>query len=415
MGHVYRVRHCQLAKQFALKVIAPAFAADSKARERFNAEAQIASEIAHPNIVSVVDFGEDPELGAYMVMELVEGEPVAVAEGSGPLSIRRALDILAQVSDALDHIHRRGVIHGDIKAENLMLVEEPAASGTRRRRIVRLLDFGLAKRLGTTDTELNGTPHYLAPERCSGSPPTIASDIYALGVLGYVLITRTMPFDGNLAQILEKHVREAAPSLSESRGEAVDDSIETLIMRAIAKQPALRHPSATAFRYELNNVMHMLEMTRRRTSSNSLKLDRRADAAAQLFEQSMLAQVVVRSDDSIKLANSAFSLLIEAADQNLKHRSIYETPLGLWFPDLKKAIARVRRKHKPVEVRARRWSNELILWITPAPINEDVHLLLQNHPIEREPVRAGSASSSPTSGGTPSSNGGTNGGGSTPS
>src|SRR5690349_13241992 len=84
MGQVYRVRHAQLGKAFALKIISPAFAADSVARARFNQEAQLASEINHPNIVSVVDFGEDAKLGAYMVMELVEGEPLMFADGSGP-------------------------------------------------------------------------------------------------------------------------------------------------------------------------------------------------------------------------------------------------------------------------------------------------------------------------------------------
>jgi len=387
MGLVYRVRHCQLAKQFALKVIAPAFANDSSARERFNLEAQIASEISHPNIVSVVDFGEDAEHGAFMVMELVEGEPFAVADGSSPLSVRRALDLLAQVADALDHIHKRGVIHGDIKAENLMLVEEPAANGSRRRRLVRLLDFGLARRLGAQETELNGTPHYLAPERCTGAPASVASDIYAMGVLGYLLLTRSMPFEGNIAQILEAQVREAPPSIAKKRGEEIDESIETLVMRAMSKQPALRHPSAAAFRYELNNVMHMLEMTRRRQSSTSLKLDRKVDAAASLFEQSMLAQIVVRGDNTIRLANSAFGELVEDPGGTHRNRSLLDTPLALWVPDLKRALERVRRKHKPMELRARRWTNELTLWLTPAPVKEDIHILIQNHPIVREPVR----------------------------
>ncbi|HSD88443.1 MAG TPA: serine/threonine-protein kinase, partial [Kofleriaceae bacterium] len=313
MGQVYRVRHLHLAKQFALKVISPAFAGDSRARERFNVEAQLASEISHPNIVSVVDFGEDPEHGAYMVMELVEGEPFTVAEGSAPLGIRRALDVLAQVADALDHIHKRGVVHGDIKAENLMLVEEPAAGGARRRRTVRLLDFGLAKRLGAQDEELSGTPHYLAPERCTGGPATVATDVYALGVLGYLLFTRTMPFEGNLPEILDAQVHKAPQSLSERRGEPVDDSIETLIMRAMSKQSALRHQSAAAFRYELNNVMRMLEMTRRQ-ASGSAKIDRREAGAAMLFEQSVLAQVVVRGDGTIKLANKAFAALVGEPD-----------------------------------------------------------------------------------------------------
>src|SRR5437763_14103140 len=114
MGHVYKARHLQLGKPFALKVISPAFAADNTARERFNQEAKLASEITHPNIVSIVDFGEDPEFGAYMVMELIEGDPL-IADGAGPMSIKRACDTLAQVAEALDHIHRHGIVHGDIK------------------------------------------------------------------------------------------------------------------------------------------------------------------------------------------------------------------------------------------------------------------------------------------------------------
>ena len=104
MGHVYRARHLQLGKPFALKLIAPAFAEDTVARARFNQEAKLASEISHPNIVSVVDFGEDTQFGAYMVMELVEGTPL-VGAGTLPMTMRRALDVLAQVADALDHAH----------------------------------------------------------------------------------------------------------------------------------------------------------------------------------------------------------------------------------------------------------------------------------------------------------------------
>ncbi len=147
MGQVFKARHLQLGKAFALKLISPAFALDSAARARFNEEAKLASEISHPNIVSVVDFGEDATFGAYMVMELVEGEPM-INEGSAPMNVRRVCDILAQIADALDHIHRRGIVHGDVKADNIMLTVENGESnaGTRRRRVARLLDFGLARR-----------------------------------------------------------------------------------------------------------------------------------------------------------------------------------------------------------------------------------------------------------------------------
>src|SRR5580704_17709353 len=141
MGDVYRVRHVSLGKPFALKVISPAFANDGVARERFNHEAKLASEIIHANIVSIVDFGEDAELGAYMVMELVDGEPLL--DPSGPMPVRRALDVLAQVADALDCMHKRGNVHGDVKAENILLAAEvDSTHGSQRRRVVRLLDFG---------------------------------------------------------------------------------------------------------------------------------------------------------------------------------------------------------------------------------------------------------------------------------
>src|SRR4051812_40188769 len=205
MGHVYRARHIQLGKAFALKIISPAFAGDHAARTRFNQEAKLASEISHPNIVSVVDYGEDPQYGAYMVMELVEGDSL-VATGSLPMSVKRALDVLAQVADALEHIHKRGIIHGDVKAENIMLTTESGGNSSpeaRRRRVVRLLDFGLARRPepGEGEEGVSGSPHYLAPERAAGGPPSVSSDIYALGVLGYLLLTGTLPFDGKVVEV----------------------------------------------------------------------------------------------------------------------------------------------------------------------------------------------------------------------
>src|SRR6185503_1672522 len=130
----------------------------------------------------VVDFGEDEQFGAYMVMELVEGEPL-ISEGAGAMSVRRACDILSQIADALEHIHKRGIVHGDVKADNIMLTTETggaATNGARRRRIARLLDFGLARRGAGAEQEdeVNGSPHYLAPERASGGPPSVAADVY---------------------------------------------------------------------------------------------------------------------------------------------------------------------------------------------------------------------------------------------
>ncbi|CAN5210559.1 hypothetical protein BH11MYX1_BH11MYX1_21100 [soil metagenome] len=225
MGQVYRVRHLQLGKPFALKVIAPAFANDSVARARFNHEAKLASEITHANIVSIVDFGEDPALGAYMVMELVDGE--RLLDGTGAqMPVRRAIDVLSQVADALDHLHKRGIVHGDVKAENIMLqTEADETHGTRRRRIVRLLDFGLAQSIDAATEGLSGSPAYVAPERVQGGPASVLTDVYALGVLGYLLFTRTLPFNGAMMEVLTAHLDQLAPTMSSRRGEQLDAAL----------------------------------------------------------------------------------------------------------------------------------------------------------------------------------------------
>lgn len=264
MGLVYEARHVQLGRPLALKTISPQYALDAAARARFHQEARLASEIIHPNIVTVIDYGEDRHIGPFMVMELATGETLAQIARGRKLPIKRACDLLGQVCDALAQIHARGIVHGDIKAENILVVDEHV--GTRRRRVAKLLDFGLARRITsmqTTSDVVTGTPHYIAPERASGAPATVASDVYALGILGYLLIAGSLPFDGDATDVMVQHVRTQPEPLSERRGEPVDPAIERLISRALSKDLHARHPSATAFRYELNNALDMLELSDR--------------------------------------------------------------------------------------------------------------------------------------------------------
>ncbi len=375
MGQVYRVRHAELGKLFALKVIAPWLASEHDARARFDLEARLASEITHPNIVSVIDFGHDPELGAFMVMELVDGDPLLEL---APISNRQALDVLGQIADALEHVHRRGIVHGDVKADNIMLAHEVAVSGTRRRRVVRLLDFGLARRLGYDERDVSGSPHYLAPERAGGGVATVATDIYALGVLGFLLFTGTLPFDGELVEILTAQVATAPPTLSARAGQPIDPAIEKLVATAMAKDPAERHASAAAFRYELNTVMDMLFGSRRRVrGTGSPRRDTPEDANAALFEMSLVPQALVESDGTIARANSAFAALVGWAPAAMIGTPLGDTALARWIPGCVGTVRRAFVGGRSIERRAvLSSSRSLVMWSAPTTLGDQVHVLI---------------------------------------
>jgi serine/threonine protein kinase len=393
MGCVYRARHLQLDKAFALKIISPTFADDSVARARFNQEARLASSISHPNIVSVVDFGEDERFGAYMVMELVEGEPL-VAPGRLPMTVRRACDVLCQIADALGHIHRCGIVHGDVKADNIMITAE--TTGARRRQVARLLDFGLARRSGPgEDGDVSGSPHYLAPERALGKPATIATDIYALGVLGYLLITGTLPFDGSIVEILLRQVQEDPEPPSQRLGEPVDAALEALVLRALAKDPAKRHADAAAFRYELNAVMEMLDLVKRKRSgpirTDGEREGGREAAITAAFERSRLPQALLSTDGAIAFHNKAFGKLIGERD-GAEGRHVADTSLAAVLPDLMGDVRRVHVEGKPRErsTRVERAPGQpplaVTAWLSPLSIPGcEVHLVVRVEELVERP------------------------------
>jgi len=393
MGHVYRARHIQLGKAFALKIISPAFATDNAARVRFNQEAKLASEISHPNIVSVVDFGEDSQFGAYMVMELVEGEPL-IAPGVLPMSVKRAIDVLGQVADALDHIHKRGIVHGDVKAENIMLTAEQTsqAGGARRRRVVRLLDFGLARRPEHHEEEgVSGSPHYLAPERAAGGPASVSSDVYALGVLGYLLLTGTLPYEGSVVEVLMAHINHTPEAIAVRRREEIDPAMESLIFRAMAKDPAQRHGSAAAFRYELNTVMDMLDMGRRRSrGSGAIPPENAREASiTQAFDRSRIPQAILSVDGLFVATNRAFNKLVNQDEKGCDGLVLSETTLTTFVPGLLRALRAVHVDGKPIERRAKvfrgndRPPYELSIWLSPLPIpGQEIHMLVRVEEID---------------------------------
>ncbi|MCP4227360.1 MAG: serine/threonine protein kinase, partial [Actinomycetia bacterium] len=174
MGRVLRVGHQVLGKAFALKLIRAPIASHPQIGERFYQEARLASSLSHVNICSIVDFGQDPTFGLFMVMELLEG--VSIYEKlrhDGPMAAKVACDIIWQVAQALHYIHGRSIVHGDIKSENILLNR----MGNKRGRLVKLLDFGLARvDVARKRRTVEGTPEYMAPERVMGEAASPRSD-----------------------------------------------------------------------------------------------------------------------------------------------------------------------------------------------------------------------------------------------
>jgi hypothetical protein len=238
MGEVWRAVDEVLARDVAVKVLRPEYAADEDFLARFRAEARNAAMLSHHGIARVYDYGEDD--CPYLVMELVPGEPIsALLRREGRLPVDLALGVVAQVGAALGAAHAAGVVHRDVKPANLILTPD----GT-----VKITDFGIARALGapslTRTGEVMGTASYLAPEQVSGGRGTAASDVYSLGVVAYECLSGVRPFrDQDPLAIAVAHLKEEPPPLPEEIPQAARD----LVLSALAKDPADRPAGAVEF------------------------------------------------------------------------------------------------------------------------------------------------------------------------
>ena len=251
MGAVYLAEHSLLGRQAAIKVLQPALSRDQVIVQRFFNEARAATAIADPGIVQIFDFGYHTDGSAYIVMELLEGEPLdRRVERLGRLQPVDALRILRQVASSLAAAHARGIVHRDLKPENIYLVpDREVAHGERP----KLLDFGIAKLTGDTDSKVKtntaavmGTPMYMSPEQCRGAGHVDhRSDLYSLGCVLYHLLVGRPPFDGEgVGDIIACHLREPAPVPSASVS-GIPPEVDALTLRLMAKAADQRFASAT--------------------------------------------------------------------------------------------------------------------------------------------------------------------------
>ena len=357
MGQVLHVRHRWLGKSFALKLMQADFCAQPEAVEIFQREARLASCLSHPNIVSIVDFGNDPDWGLFIVMELLDGEMLSERlQLAGSLPIPVVCDVAAQLLAALRHIHAHDVVHGDLKTDNVLCAEP--SPGDRRRWIVKLLDFGMAQLASTTagrrDTRIAGTPEYLAPERIRGEPPTPALDLYAFGVILYEMVTGSVPFSGDdPAAIFQQHFDAVPPPMESRRGEAVDPQLQSIVDRALAKQTSDRYSSASEVVADLDRLMANIGLRHRVSRRAGTEPGQsRADAAAAAFEAVSLPAVGLRADATIVITNRAFRRLLRCDDPGeLEGTSAIDTHLGRLHIGLRDDLRLVAMEGKMVRRR----------------------------------------------------------------
>jgi serine/threonine protein kinase len=265
MGAVWRARHRVLDRPVAIKFMSADLRKDPEMRGRFSLEARVASALAHPNIVTTTDFGIDPERGYFLVMELLHGQSLRQRIDSVRLKARVACDIVEQVAWALRYIHSRGIMHCDLKPENIFLAQLDEES--RRRNHVKLIDFGLAFRSTGQPTALAGTPPYLAPERLRGAPPSPLSDLYSLGAVFYEMLTGRVPYEGSLLDIVDQQMHgELPPPPSTLISEPLEPRADDVVLRALAIRPGDRQHSVEAFLFELRTLMSMMGMRVRRVT-----------------------------------------------------------------------------------------------------------------------------------------------------
>lgn len=251
IGRVYRARQLSLEREVAVKILNPGYANHPEAVARFRLEAQAASRIRHPGIVTILDWGKDVDGLLYLVIEYLAGRDLFdVAQKEAPLDSPRIARLIQQVAMALGHAHGEGIIHRDLKPENLRVLEDPVAPLTHREH-VKIYDFGVAHvtrgltRVFTQVGVLVGTPYYMSPEQASSVEVLPQSDLYSCGIIMYLLATGTLPFVApSPVEVAAMHLkkRPLRPSILNPE---IDPRLERIILRCMSKDP-WRRPASGA-------------------------------------------------------------------------------------------------------------------------------------------------------------------------
>jgi len=262
MGTVFRAEHVKVGRTLAVKVLHPRMLEHERYRRRFDREAELAGRMRHANVVGVIDVGITAEGLRYLVMEYAEGRTLTQLIHDGPMPAPRVLGLARQLCDGLHHAHEHGLIHRDLKPDNVIVERDRHGEEAPR-----ILDFGIAIALAdfsagererlTTEGMVLGTPHYMAPEHASGQGIDHRIDLFALGVMCYEMLAGVMPFDGTGVEVARSYLTRSIPPMRQRAPRLeIDPLLEAFTRALLARKRDERPPSAKAARALLELIAH---------------------------------------------------------------------------------------------------------------------------------------------------------------
>lgn len=250
MAEVHRAYDRLLERTVAIKLLRQDYSGNQEFRERFRQEALAAANLAHPNLVTVHDFGLDAGW-LFIVMEYVPGQDLkAWLQGHRPLEIVDAIQLIAQACAGIGYVHRAGLVHCDVKPQNMLVTPDNR---------LKVTDFGIARALASIQPDERaeivwGSPQYFSPEQAAGEPPSPASDVYSLGVVFYEMLTGVLPFRANSADELARLHREAEPPPPSQYNPQISPQLEQIVLKVLSKEPSARYRTADQFGRILTSV-----------------------------------------------------------------------------------------------------------------------------------------------------------------